>query len=134
MFKLYCAAQYKRHPHKMVMYKDGTVGKQVRYQDICSQEIVVNIAYNNFPPFFELVNNSMVEYKPRRFGSENSMVPYDYEILSKFFQHKNIIPNWINCNGSFGVYNKTSEKWTGAIGKVFTYLLLTTNNLKYLLD
>ena len=111
------------------MYQDGSVGNQARYQDICSQvEIVANIAYNNFPPHFELVNNSMVEYEQSRIEQSkngkkgHSMIPYDYEILSIFFKNKNIIPNWINCNGSFGWYNKTTEKWTGAIGKVFTYL------------
>ena len=87
--------------------------------DICSEKSIVNIAYNNFPPFFELVNESMVEYEERWVGYKHSRLSYDYEILSIFFQHKNIIPNWINCYGSFGVYNETIEKWTGAIGKVF---------------
>ena len=86
--------------------------------DICSEKIIVNIAYNNFPPFFELVNDSMVEYEERWVGYKHSRLSYDYEILSIFFQHKNILPKWTNCNGNFGTYNKTTEKWTGAVGKV----------------
>ena len=73
----------------------------------------INVAYLDNPPWFEIVNNSMVEYP---YTTQYTNIPYDFEILEKFFKNKNI--NWINCNYTFGWYDDESGRWTGAVGKV----------------
>ena len=55
----------------------------------------------------------MVEYP---YTTQYTNIPYDFEILEKFFKNKNI--NWINCNYTFGWYDDESGRWTGAVGKV----------------
>ena len=37
-FKVYCPRQYKRIPHKFMMYQDGSISKNVAYQDICVEK------------------------------------------------------------------------------------------------
>ena len=76
----------------------------------------INVAYNNDPGTFEIVNNSMVEYPPFIMEGEFTNMPYEFEILEKFFKIKNI--NWINCNSTWGWYDDETERWTGAVGKV----------------
>ena len=75
----------------------------------------INIAYNDWPGFFEIVNNSMVEY-PANIQEGYSTIPYESEILEVFFENKNI--TWINCNYTYGWYDDKTGRWTGAVGKV----------------
>ena len=60
-YEVYCPGQYKSYPHKLIMYQDGSVGDNIRYQDICIDKYAVSIAhfYSN-----RVVNNSMVEPQP----------------------------------------------------------------------
>ena len=77
----------------------------------------INVAYNDDPGFFEIVNNSMVEWQDY-YGLINELtgIPYDFEILEIFFKNKNI--NWINCFYDWGWYDDEAGRWTGAVGKV----------------
>ena len=105
------------------MYHNGTINKHVRYSDLCTEESNVHIAYNNFPFFFEIVNNTMVDNYESYIGHLHkdelpSAIPYDHEILSVFLKQNHITPKWINCNGTLGSYNQTMNQWTGAIGQV----------------
>ena len=101
-------------------YDNGIVGD--KYQEICSQEkIIVKLAYNNYPPLLEIVNNSMVKDHYRNL--EGSSIPYQHEILSIFFQQKNIQPKWIYCDGDWGsTINQTTKIFSGVIGKVVKYI------------
>ena len=125
-FKVYCPGQFKRSPHKLIMYDDGSVSKNVQYKDICNEKFTVNIAYSNEPSdfkVFELVNNSMVEY-PLSWSilsSDGSYIAKDWEILSLFFQNYNIITNWVDCNFTWGYFDHVTGKWTGGVGKVHFY-------------
>ena len=103
----------------MVMYNNGSVGKNIRYQDICTEKFAVNIAYNEDPGSFEMINNSMVEYKIYNIEYKRySVLPYYFEMLSIFLKHNNIIVNWIYCNQTWGLFNSESQTWTGAVGQV----------------
>ena len=75
----------------------------------------INVAYNDVPEFFEIANNSMVEYPYLEPGTY-SYTPNDYEILEVFF--KNVKINWIDCNYTWGWYDHETGRWTGATGKV----------------
>ena len=79
----------------------------------------INVAYNNEPGWFKIVNNSMFEWNDY-WGliNDNTYIPYTYEILEIFFKTKNVIINWINCNYTWGWYDYETERWTGAVGKV----------------
>ena len=84
----------------------------------------INVAYNDAWGFFEIANNSMVEWWDYwGLTHELTSIPYDFEILEVFFENRNI--NWINCNGTWGWYDYETGNWTGAVGKVKmnTYLL-----------
>ena len=81
----------------------------------------INVAYNNDPYWFEIVNNSMVEcYDYWGLIIEKSSIPYDFEILEIFFKTNDIIVNWLNCNYTWGMYDYDTGRWTGAVGKVKT--------------
>ena len=49
---------------------------------------------------------------------DKSNIPYDFEILKIFFETKNVIIQWIDCNRTWGTYNSETERWTGAVGQV----------------
>ena len=89
-------------PHKLIMYEDGTVGHNIRYQDICSDKYAVRIAY-----FYseDVVNNSLVVRKNYKSGHGDfvgiytyTSIPYNYEIMAPFLENYNIIVNWTDCN------------------------------------
>ena len=77
----------------------------------------INVAYNHATGWFEIVNNSMVEWHDN-FGLINGLsdIPYTFEILEVFFENKNI--TWINCNYTKGWYDYETGRWTGTVGKV----------------
>ena len=77
----------------------------------------INVAYNDNYGFFEIANNSMVEWHDFwMLLNGDSMLLYDFEILEIFFEDK--IINWINCNFTWGWYDDETGRWTGAVGKV----------------
>ena len=127
LFKVYCPGQYKRFPHKLMMYNNGSVSKNVRYQDICVERFAVSVAYNNEPGWLEVENNSLVdlrekwEYTHQQLVGVLSYISADDEILSEFFLNYNIIINWIDCNYTWGWFDYETGKWTGAVGKVTIY-------------
>ena len=119
VFQVYCPDEYIHLPHKLIMSDNGTVSNNVRYQDLCTDKVVVNIAYNDEPGFFGNVNNTMKEWDDYYCVIEScSGMPYDFEILKTFLQTYNIEVNWIDCNFTWGVFDYDSGKWTGAVGKV----------------
>ena len=89
----------------------------------------INVAYNDNYGFFEIANNSMVEWHDFwMLLNGDSMLLYDFEILEIFFEDK--IINWINCNQTWGWYDDETERWTGAVGKVkLNTFLLNYNSL-----
>ena len=121
-FKLYCPGQYGSYPHKLMMYQNGTVGTNIRYQDVCTDINIVNIAYGYS---WMVVNNSMVEWVTVGHNSGHgdrvgvfTSIPYPYEIFHPFFEKYNIIANWTDCNYTLGTYNNETGKYTGVIGQV----------------
>ena len=92
------------------------------YKEICSGEPKkVNLGFNNEKGVLEVENNSLVEIPkdPQEYiFASNSWGPYSWEILGKFFSIHNIIPNWLDCNWSWGWYDEELQMWTGCVGKV----------------
>ena len=87
------------------MYNNGSVNNNIEYKDICNiGNFNVNVVYRTDPGFFEIVNNTMVEwYDFYNLLTDFSMIVYDFEILKPFFQNNNIIVNWTNAS-TFGLY------------------------------
>ena len=134
--KVYCPGQYQSFPHKLTMYNNGSVSNKVRYQDICTDKFVANIAHvlSN-----DVVNNSMVEHRVSTLsirGMGKSAIPFDFEIIGSFLLNYNIIVNkWIDCNNTGGIYNYETGKWTGAVGQVniklqVSYIRLSNSRLQ----
>ena len=107
-----------------MMHNNGSVSKNVRYQDLCVERFAISVAYNYDPPFFEVENGSLVD--PReKYGyyhgvwvGTRSYVTEEDEILRMFFLKYNIVTNWIECNYTWGWLDEETGKWTGAVGKV----------------
>ena len=92
------------------------------YKRICSGEKKkVNLGHWGDNWTFKVENNSMVHI-PIELGDtvhgRYSAMPYDWEVLAKFFSIHNIEPNWLHCNYSVGWYNKELGGWTGCMGQV----------------
>ena len=120
MFKVYCPSQYNHLPHKLMMYHNGSVSKNVKYKNVCKEQYHVHIAYNNEPHVFEIVNDSIVEF-PELHGNNVgvfSNIVNDYEIIDMFKMNHEITVKWINCNSTWGVYDNEAGKWTGAVRQV----------------
>ena len=86
-FKVYCPGQYKRPPHKLIMYQDGSVSKNVK----CTDKSIVNVAYNNEWGHFFVFRNSM-----RILNRQDiHMYMYSYTVLKK---------NYAQFNKHFTIY------------------------------
>ena len=127
LFKVYCPEKYNHFPMKLKMQNNGSVSKNVRYQDLCVERFAINVAYNYDPGWFEVENNSLVDLREKyRYTHGEWVGAYDSlsdddEILSMFFLNNNIIINWIDCNFTWGWFDYETGKWTGAVGKVAIY-------------
>ena len=95
------------------------------YKEICSREPKkVNMGFKN-DKYFKVENNSFIEY-PKSCSQENECVhgqetilSYDWEVLSKFFSNHNIEPNWLKCYFTYrGWYDEELGGWTGCTDKV----------------
>ena len=98
------------------MNNNGPVSNKVRYQDICTDKFVTNIAHvwSN-----DVVNNSMVKHPLYIIEGEYSSIPNDFEIIGSFLSNYNIIVNkWIDCNNTGGIIDSETGKWTGCMGQV----------------
>ena len=116
---------------KLIIHNNGSVSKNVRYQDLCVvytvERFSVNVAYNYDSEIFEVENNLMIDLR-KKYGYTNGDMVGVYsntadndEILSMFFLNHNIIINWIDCNYTWGWFDYETGKWTGAVGKVTIY-------------
>ena len=82
--------------------------------DLC-REKRVNIAYIDYQVDDE--TGEMVKYHVYPV-SGYSQISWDWEIWDSFFKQNHIVPNWINCNGIYGLYNEEEGNWTGLVGMV----------------
>ena len=80
--------------------------------------LIINVAYNDAPGFFEIFNNFIVKYPVYNRKGEYSSISYNFEILDIFFKNYDIFVNWINCYYTYGWYDDETRSWTGAVGKV----------------
>ena len=55
LFKVFCPGQYGNYPHKLKMYQNGSVHNKIKYEDICSDLFVTNVAFN----YIWIVNSTM---------------------------------------------------------------------------
>ena len=97
MLKMYCPGKYNHFPHKLMMYKNGEMNNNVKYQDLCVETFAVSVAYNHNSWYFEIENNFMVDLR-EKYGYLHgdsvgvyTNIAEDDEILSKFFKNHNII-------------------------------------------
>ena len=61
------------------------------------------------------------------------VVSKQWKIQESFFKTYNVIPDWINCNFTFGTLNVTICQWSGAVGAVlFREMRLTMQYLPLL--
>ena len=128
-----CPGENERY-HKLKISHDGTVNRNSNLKDLCleidfePEYHSINIAYNNYPPYFKFDDESkaMIEYplpdtdpsENLRLSKEHPMSVYSGEILKLFFKHYNLVPNWIFCQQTWGWFDGETGKWTGAVGKV----------------
>ena len=107
---------------------DIMISEEIRYKsykEICKEEPKkVDLAYwGSSRGLFEVENNSLVHI-PRKVEDKTSvyglrsLMPMYWEVLSKFFSHHNIDPNWLDCNYLVGSYDKDLGGYTCCTGKV----------------
>ena len=126
LFKVFCPGQYGSFPHKLKMYQNGSVHNDIKYEDICSDMFVTNVAYTHIANVaYTTYVNGTIHKPPPGFSiphalwiGKRSQIPYTFEILLPFFKHNNIFAIGINCNGEFGHYDLENETFTGCYGKV----------------
>ena len=106
---------------------DVLINKKVSYKsykEICSGEKKkVNLGHWGNWNGMKVESNSLVHI-PKKEGTEDfihglfSYMPYDWEVLSKFFSFHNIEQNWLDCNYTYGSNDEELGGWTGCVGKV----------------
>ena len=80
----------------------------------------VNIGYNNHKKYMWVENNRLTSIPPQKFiHGDGPKMSQTWEVLSKFFSHHNIEPNWLDCNYSSGWYDEELGGTTGCVGKVW---------------
>ena len=144
LFNVMCPGENERY-HNLMIFHDGSVNRNLKYKDVCPVAELdsepeyhhINIAYNNDQPYFEFNDESkaMTKYPLSntpsnlnfRLSKNHPTIPYSWEILKIFFDHNNIVPNWIDCNQNWGWFDHETGKWTGATGKVKLILLSQAN-------
>jgi hypothetical protein len=96
----------------------GKVNRPVA--DVC-QGGKIRVAY--IPYVFEVKDNKMVKYPVS--DSAWYGVAYDYEILSTFLNAHQLIPTYIDNNGSYadGSWDEESGQWTGMVALVRTDII-----------
>ena len=85
--------------------------------DLC-REKRVNIAYTNYPRYFEMDAETQEMVKYQGLDGLDGVISHDWQILDSFFNINDIVPVWTNCHGIWGVYDEEARKWSGAVGKV----------------
>ena len=123
-FVMTCPGMSHSSTFTLHMRDNGEVDDGKVWGDLCIEKRV-NIAYNNDPsnpnvPFaVDDETGEMVKY-PVQHGMRvmRPTISLDWEVLDSFFNNHDIFPVWLNCHYTWGSYNKTSGKWTGAVGKV----------------
>ena len=136
VFLLKCPGQNDEF-HELIMTKDGSEARNLKYQDVCPVAIKaveprkqeVRVAYNNDPGWFNVFSeaNTMEEYSLLWTLYRSKQHPYvskDWEMLKIFFDNNNIEPIWINCNFTWGWFDEESNSWTGGAGQVIYKLSL----------
>ena len=139
LFNVMCPGDNERY-HNLMISHDGSVNRDLEYKDVCPVAELesepdyhhINIAYNNEQSLFEFNNETetMIEYKTSyilELSKDHPTISYSWEMLKIFFDHNNIVPNWIDCNYTWGWFDDETEKWTGAVGKVRFILLSQVN-------
>ena len=107
---------------------DVLISKKISYKsfkEICSGEKKkVNLGYygQDMGDQFKIQDNSIRVDIARRledyiYGTWSNL-PYDWEVLSKFFSIHNIEQNWLYCDYTAGYYDETLGGWTGCLGQV----------------
>ena len=82
------------------------------FKEACPMQ-TVRIAYNNVEKVFQVDRDENIVMYPYP-ASLSDMRPG--EILSSFLVSQNLVPEWTNCNGSWGTFHNGS--WTGAVAEV----------------
>ena len=91
-----------------------------KIKDLCREPPHhVNIAYNSEPGFFELEEDGSVKKLDNEIlTGEYDYIPKDTELMQAFLEYYHIIPNWLDCNFTWGWFDEEAGNWTGGVGKV----------------
>ena len=120
LFNMVCPGNTMSTYHEglLMLKNESTVNKNLRFDDICKEKYV-SVAYNNEQWFFEVSNitGEMVKYPVEPYVSYGN-VAWNWETQAAFFQYNNIIPQWLNCNYTWGTLNETTGQWSGAVGMI----------------
>ena len=121
-FVMTCPGMSHSSTFTLHMRDSGEVDDGKVWGDLCRKKRV-NIAYNNEPGLFK-VNDETGEMKKWPISDSVKYIglysynSYDWETLDSFFKNHDIVPIWMNCHYTWGVYDQESGRWTGAVGKV----------------
>ena len=109
---------------RLLLLKSATVNRNLGFDNICNEKRV-RIAYNNHPQLFVLNSKSgemvnIPDFQGQPFPSVGlaAGVAKEWQIQALFFETNNVIPDWINCNFTWGTLNETTGQWNGAVGVI----------------
>ena len=125
IFNLICPGNAMSVSHeRLLLLKNAKVNRNIGFDDICNEKHV-RIAYNNHPQLFVLNSKSgemvdIPDFPGQPFPSVglSTGISKEWQIQALFFKTNNVIPEWINCNFTWGTLNETTGQWNGAVGVI----------------
>ena len=123
LFNVMCPGENERY-HNLMIFHDGSVNRNLKYKDVCPvAELESEPEYHHINIALTLPMREYPTSVTLEKSKDHPSIPNSWEILKIFFDHINIVPNWINCYRNWGWFDYETGKWTGAVRKVKFVLL-----------
>ena len=126
-FSFQCSGNKTSKSEQLLLWGNGTVHQHIG--EVCTKEDRgVRVASNNDPPWFEVVNDATAEGAWGHTMVETEEKPHlyswEWEIQKSFLDNFHLSPTFYDNNYTWGWWDESQGRYTGALGMVRQFLTL----------